>query len=29
VNDRLQKIGATHVALEMTSQSQPCATVAL
>jgi phosphoribosyl 1,2-cyclic phosphodiesterase len=29
VNDRLQKIGATHVSLEMTSQSQTCATVTL
>jgi phosphoribosyl 1,2-cyclic phosphodiesterase len=29
VNDRLQKIGATHVSLELTSQSQTCPTFAL
>lgn len=29
VNERLQKIGAHHVRLELTSQSVPCATLAL
>ena len=29
VNDRLQKIGATHVRLELTSQAQPCQTLSL
>ena len=29
VSDRLQKIGANHVQLEMTSQSHPCQTLAL
>ena len=29
VNERLQKIGATHVQLQLTSQSMPCATLAL
>jgi phosphoribosyl 1,2-cyclic phosphodiesterase len=29
VNDRLQKIGATHVRLELTSQSHPCQTLNL
>ncbi|MGO8931145.1 MAG: MBL fold metallo-hydrolase [Limisphaerales bacterium] len=29
VNDRLQKIGATHVRLELTSQAHPCQTLSL
>ena len=29
VNDRLQKIGATHVRLELTSQALPCQTLSL
>jgi phosphoribosyl 1,2-cyclic phosphodiesterase len=29
VNDRLQKIGATHVHLELTSQAHPCQTLSL
>jgi phosphoribosyl 1,2-cyclic phosphodiesterase len=29
VNDRLQKIGATHVRLELTSQATPCQTLCL
>ena len=29
VNDRLQKIGATHVHLELTSQATPCQTLSL
>jgi phosphoribosyl 1,2-cyclic phosphodiesterase len=29
VNDRLQKIGATHVKLELTSQALPCQTLSL
>jgi phosphoribosyl 1,2-cyclic phosphodiesterase len=29
VNDRLQKIGATHVRLELTSQALPCRTLSL
>ena len=29
VNERLQKIGATHVRLELTSQATPCQTLSL
>jgi len=29
VNERLQKIGATHVALALTSQDVPCPTLSL
>ena len=29
VNERLQKIGANHVRLELTSQAAPCPTLSL